>query len=329
MTSTDARFWVVAHDYDPREISFNSEGTIIGASLRVLVEKMTPHDGPVDPNFAATFWYTFRLFTTPMALLDEVIRRYNLQPPPTMVLSEHETSLWIERKLVPVRLRIHNFLKAWLDTHWRADADDTVILTLREFTIDVVSRTLPAMAPRLLDSIKRHIEPISAVSNRSDRSSLKRSSSSDRLRFISPSPFVPPAQTSLPPTPIISKSLHTLLQKSAVTPATVDKISITDFDTTELARQLTLIEWKLFAAVVPEELLQTGKKTIPELKALSTMSNQITGWVADGILNEQDSKKRAGLLKFYIKLAEVSCDLPPEAQPSARPFFSDNDLADG
>ena len=83
-------------------------------------------------------------------------------------------------------------------------------------------------------------------------------------------------------------------------------VPIIEFDTLELARQLTIFESKLFCRVLPEDLLQTGKKTIPELRALSTVSNQITGWVADNVLNELDTKRRAGLLKFYIKLADVS-----------------------
>lgn len=62
----------------------------------------------------------------------------------------------------------------------------------------------------------------------------------------------------------------------------------------------------MFRQLEPEELLITGKKTVPELKALSTHSNQVTGWVADSILNEGDAKRRAGLLKFFIKLADVS-----------------------
>ena len=295
--NSDVRFWVVAHDYDPREISFNTEGQIVGASLTVLVEKMTPHDGPVEHTFWTSFFYTFRLFTTPPRLLSAIIARYDLQPSPSMTFGERERAVWIELKVVPVRLRIYNFLKAWLDTHWRAVPDDVVLETLRQFAAEVVSRTLPAMAPRLLEAIrKRQVEPLT-----SDSHKLKRSSSTDKLMKAAIT-SAPPSQGGLPPTPVISKSLHSLLQKN---PSSAS-VAVTEFDTLELARQLIISESKLFCLVSPEDLLQTGKKTIPELKALSTMSNQITGWVADNILNEQDAKKRAALLKFYIKLADVS-----------------------
>ncbi|WWD09507.1 hypothetical protein V865_007631 [Kwoniella europaea PYCC6329] len=299
--NADVRFWVVAHDYDPREIAFNSDGAIIGASLAVLVEKMTPHDGPVDPTFNATFFFTFRLFTTPTQLLEAVMSRYDLQPPAAMVFGEKERAIWIERKVVPVRLRIYNFLKSWLDQHWREETDDVILDTLQVFAKDVVSVSLPAMGPRLADAVRRKMNgPMSAVS---DRSSIHRPVSMDRMRSISQSGLLHPPSISggLPPTPVISKILHSFLQRAS---AAGSNINITEFDTLELARQFTIMESKMFCAVVPEDLLQTGKKTIPELKALSTLSNQITGWVADSILNETDAKKRASLVKFFIKLAD-------------------------
>ncbi len=298
--NTDVRSWVVAHDYDPREITFNPDGNVIGASLAVLIEKMTSHDGPVDPSFSAGFFFTFRLFTTPVRLLETLIQRYDLQPPPSMALGERERTVWIDRKVVPVRLRIYNLLRAWLDTHWQRESDDAVLGTLRLFAAGVVSRTLPAMAPRLLDALRsRQNGPSSGeIASRH----IRRHSSMERLRGSAQAGILhPPAiPGGLPPTPVISKTLNSLLQKNALS------IPITEFDTLELARQLTIMESKLFCAVIPEDLLQTGRKTISSLKALSTLSNQITGWVADNILNEMDAKKRAALLKFYIKLADVS-----------------------
>lgn len=300
--NVDVRFWVIAHDYDPREITFNSEGTMVGASLTVLVEKMTPHDGPVELTFWATFFYTFRLFTTPAQLLEALITRYNLQPPPAMTFGERERGIWLESKVVPIRLRVYNFLKAWLDTYWRPDSDDVILPSLQDFATQTVRRTLPAMAPRLEQAIrKRQSGPLSAGSG-SDTRSFRRSSSSIDHTIRTPLSAFPPIHGALPPTPVISKSLNALLLKNP----TAANVSVTEFDALELARQLTIMESKLFSLLAPEDLLQTGRRTIPELKALSTLSNQITGWVADNILNEQDSKKRASLLKFYIKLADVS-----------------------
>ena len=319
--NTDVRFWVVAHDYDPREIAFNSEGSVIGASLKVLVEKMTPHDGPAEPTFFTTFFYTFRLFTTPLQLFEAMKERYDLHPPASTMLGEREKAFWQDKKVVPVRIRVYNFLKVWLDSNWRPDEDNVVLDPLMDFAREKVARTLPAMAPRLLDSIsKRQTQSMSAAKTSRD---LGVKASVDSLR-VRTNLSTGPTAGGLPPTPVISKSLHNLLQKATGGSANLLKVPITDFDTLELARQLTIMESQLFAAVSPEDLLQTagGAKSLTrnkpktgmgrpeELKALSTLSNQITGWVADNILDEMDPKRRASLLKFYIKLADVSllCD---------------------
>jgi len=52
-------------------------------------------------------------------------------------------------------------------------------------------------------------------------------------------------------------------------------LGITDFDATELARQLTIMESKLYNVIKSEDLLQSGKKASPSLKAMSTFSNQM------------------------------------------------------
>jgi len=305
--AVDPTFFLRAHDYEPQEVTLDKEGIIVGASLKALVEKMTPHDGPVDPTFSATFFLTFRLHTSPEKLAEAVMTRYDLAPPHGVVLTERDRALWVESKVVPVRLRIYNFLKAWLDSHWRADTDDVVLETLRQFNADVVSQSLPAMAPRLDQAIRRRqAGPLSAGGSFPDSRAVRRISSVDHLGRAGPLTAFSPVHTSLPPTPSISRTLNSLLHKNP-SPA---QVPITDFDTLELARQLTIMESKLFCLVAPEDLLQTGygKKSIPELKALSTLSNQITGWVADTVLNETDAKKRALLLKFYIKLSDVSLE---------------------
>lgn len=322
----DMRFWVSAHDYDPREITFNSEGSMVGASLAVLVEKMTPHDGPVDSVFWSSFFYTFRLHTTPTDFVAALIRRYDVTPPTSIMMSERELEIWVERKVVPVRLRVYNLLRGWLDTYWKPESDDVVLDTLKVFASTTVQRTLPAMAVRLQDAIRKRASgppsaglerPPSSASSYGERRTHSRTLSSDKLSLKSPmsllsptsattppsSSTVPSQLSQLPPTPIISKSLHSLLQKPNVE---LSRIPLTEFDTLELARQMTIMESKMFNQVAPEDLLLTGRRKVAGLKALSETSNQITGWVADTILAEMDIKRRTALLKFYIKLADVS-----------------------
>jgi len=86
-----------------------------------------------------------------------------------------------------------------------------------------------------------------------------------------------------------------------------DTVTVTEFDALELARQLTIMECDLYCAIQPEEVLETGQegsKPPVNVRAVSSLSTVITGWVAENILNEHDIKKRTFLVKFFIKVAD-------------------------
>jgi hypothetical protein len=88
-----------------------------------------------------------------------------------------------------------------------------------------------------------------------------------------------------------------------------DSVAVTDFDALELARQLTIMECDLYCAIQPEEVLETGQegsKPPVNVRAVSSLSTVITGWVAENILGERDIKKRTILVKFFIKVGDVS-----------------------
>ncbi|ODN77887.1 hypothetical protein, variant [Cryptococcus amylolentus CBS 6039] len=289
-----------AHDYKPSDIVFNPDGVMVGASLEVLVEKLTPHDGLVDSAFSDTFFYTFRMFTTSQKLVVALRNRFTLEPPNMVHLSEKDQMTWHELKRLPIQLRVFNFLKSWIEGHWRSEDDDVVLGDLEEFGQEEMSSSLPVMGPRLVQMARARREPRSAVSAKFHRSSASLSTPTSAQLLQPPAPL----SAALPPTPVISKNLHALLRKTGSS----TRISIAEFDTLELARQLTVTVSKMFRDVKPEEMLisagESKKRTVKELTALSTHSNQVTGWVADSILNEGDAKKRAGLLKFFIKLAD-------------------------
>ena len=73
------------------------------------------------------------------------------------------------------------------------------------------------------------------------------------------------------------------------------------------------MECNLYCAIQPEEILETGQegaKSPVNVRAVSSLSTAITGWVAESILSEPDIKKRTMLVKFFVKVAEVSIRPP-------------------
>lgn len=295
----DPSAWMFGHDYLPEDVALNSEGHLVGATMEALVEKMTPHDSIVDPAFSAVFFMTFRLFSTPSDLVDAIISRYNLLPPCN--ISNEDLHLWQQRKGIPVRLRVSNFIKMWVEFHWRPGVDDVAISALTTFTRDGLAILFQGPANRILD----------LLSMRKQSSDLSISPKADRSRdpgmSINPPTVLSP--TGEIPRPTMTKTLLVSLRKKDFA-----NISVTDFDALELSRQLTIMECNLYCAIQPEEILETGQegaKSPVNVRAVSSLSTAITGWVAESILSEPDIKKRTVLVKFFVKVAEVSVISPP------------------
>lgn len=113
------------------------------------------------------------------------------------------------------------------------------------------------------------------------------------------------------PQSILGKSLRNTLKK-ALSQNSLTVVHVNDFDPTELARQLTLMENSLFCRIRPNEMIgqefkkKVGTSQAVHVKAMIQRSTQITSWVSDTILNETDTKKRAHVLKYWIKVGDVS-----------------------
>jgi hypothetical protein len=80
----------------------------------------------------------------------------------------------------------------------------------------------------------------------------------------------------------------------------------------ELARQFTLMESTLFCQITPYEMIgqefkkNAGESTAIHVKAMIQKSTQVSRWISDSILREQDAKRRSQMIKFWIKVGEVS-----------------------
>lgn len=88
-----------------------------------------------------------------------------------------------------------------------------------------------------------------------------------------------------------------------------ENLTITDFDPEEIARQMTLIDFKIFASIKPAELLnQAWNKEKQQHKAQNVITlikriNEIGCLVATGILIPKDPKIRAKMFTIYVGVA--------------------------
>jgi son of sevenless-like protein len=300
----DVDAWILAHDYPLEDVAYNSDGHLVGATLGALVEKMTPHASLVDAAFSAVFFLTFRLFASAEDLVQAVIDRYNLLPPSE--LAEEQTYVWQQRKGIPVRLRVSNFIKTWLEVYWRP-ADARVLPLLLDFNRDALAQMFPGPAARIHDAIGARMaqargEAAAAAAGAPVPATPRQERSRDAGMPVNPPVVNSPSEI---PRPIMNKTVYAALRR-----ADYASVAITDLDALELARQMTLVECALFSAITPEEVLEdAGGAANVNVRAVTGLSTAVTGWIAESILSEADTKRRTQLVKFFIKLADVRSTL--------------------
>jgi hypothetical protein len=273
-----------AHELIP-----SKDGQVLGGSLPSLIERLTTHDSTPDATFVTTFFLTFRLFTTPMEFAQGLVQRFD----------------YIGDSLavgVPVRLRVYNVFKGWLETHWQPDADSEVLPVIIDFANTKLAAVLPNVVPRINDLINK-------VSERRDGAIVPRMVSSLGKNSTSVTSF-----TSLDsgiPSPIITKSQLNSLRQARVGG---NQCTIMDFDPLELARQFTIIESRIFCSIQPEELLalewtkKSDSKAV-NVRAMSTLSTDLANLVADTILQCEEPKKRAIIIKQWVKISMKCLEL--------------------
>ncbi|KAF2142597.1 uncharacterized protein K452DRAFT_226758 [Aplosporella prunicola CBS 121167] len=264
------------------------DGQIAGGSLPALVEQLTTHEATPEPTFVNTFYLTFRLFTTPREFAEALIDRFNyVEDSPDVAC--------------PVRLRVHNIFKGWLETHWQPEDDSDALGVILAFATGKLRTVLPNAGKRLAELIAK-VSGIqaSAPTNRL-LSSLGKTNTSATV-YSAADPNVP--------NPIVSKSQLNALR---ATRAGATVCSILDFDPLELARQFTLIESRIFCSIQPEELLASEwtKKNgrAVNVRAMSKLSTDLTNLVADTILQLEEPKKRAVIIKQWVKVAAKCLEL--------------------
>jgi hypothetical protein len=269
------------------ELVFNKEGQVTGGTLPALVERLTTHEATPDATFVSTFYLTFRLFATPLQLTEALIDRFEYAE------ESPQTS-------GPIRLRVYNAFKGWLESHWRDQTDRDALKLIIPFAETRLNAILPSAGSRLLELTNR-------VS--SEGALVPRLVSSMGKTNTAIGQYVP---ADLPlPSPIISKGQQSTLQSfktGNVSP------TILDFDPLELARQLTVKQMNIFCSILPEELLASqwmkkGGVDAPNVKAMSALSTDLSNMVAETILHHTELKKRAAVIKQWIKIAQQFLEL--------------------
>ncbi|KAK9449913.1 ras guanine nucleotide exchange factor domain-containing protein [Limtongia smithiae] len=277
--------WFLRSEHED-ELVYDSRGSVKGGTVEALLERLTSNNY-LDTSFNTTFLLTYRSFTTSRILFEMLVERFNLQPPEG--LTEDEFDQWIERKQKPIRLRAFNILKIWLEQYWAEQHDSQfdedekashdVLVSIGEFTRMLAEQRFPGAAA-LAKVVRQRLQ---------GREVVKR--------------VIPTVGTTSPPPVLPKRGLK--------------KPKFTYIPPIEFARQLTLIESILFSKIKPSECLSRAKANShnrmkthaagsdeQNITALIHYSNQLTNYTAHLILSQEDVKKRVGVIKHLILVAE-------------------------
>ncbi|KFA63454.1 hypothetical protein S40285_00404 [Stachybotrys chlorohalonatus IBT 40285] len=260
------------------DVSWDTKTTppnVKGGTLLALVEQLTRHD-KLDSNFNNTFLLTYRSFTSARELFELLIKRFQIQPPEG--LSPQDYEVWHSRKQKFIRVRVVNILKSWFDSFWMEDYNEESKQLIRDvytFARDTVRSTETPGSTQLMSVLDQRLSGKETGGRR----------------------LIPLSQNT--PTPIMPKNMK--------------KLKFLDIDTVEFARQLTVIESRLYSKIKAAECLnKTWQKKVgegepdlaPNVKALILHSNQMTNWVAEMILAQMDLKKRVVVIKHFVAVAD-------------------------
>ncbi|GAB7364885.1 hypothetical protein MBLNU230_g5676t1 [Neophaeotheca triangularis] len=287
--SNDAEAQLLQKSY-AHELIINKDGQVTGGSLQALVEQLTLHDNAPCPQFLTAFYLTFRQFTTPRDLASALIHRFEYVGDSRLVGS-------------PVRLRIYNFFKGWLETYWSPETDRDALGDMRYFALHKIKPFLPSAGERLFELMRRITASyhtgtqtgplVSGVGKTSMSIGLQQEAQVDGA-----APNVTRGQ----------------LNSLRIANTGDHNCSVVDFDPLELARQITLLMSKLFCDISAEEMLsldwsKTGSTKARNIRGLCKLNTDLTHLVGDTILAPECAKKRALVIKKWVKIAMYCHDL--------------------
>lgn len=274
------------------------------ATLIKLVERLTYHK--YQPNIVDSFLTTYRSFISdPEELLDLLIERYRIPDPPVYVVCRNnygqpDDLTEIDRAFYrsylkrfkqeytkPVKMRVINVLKSWIKNHYYDFERRPSLLDKLDAFLDEIYNNDKVLRS-LVVSIRKLIHH-------------KRTSQSNDFEFM-PSKEPPPILWWI------------------AGPNEYKKFDILTLHPIEFARQLTLIEFDLFRAIKPSELIDVrdlGVKSrkddkyesSPNLRKMTRHFTLISYWVRKCIVETEDFDKRSAIYNRSVEIMGVLREL--------------------
>lgn len=259
---------------------------IRGATLLKLVERLTYHVY-ADLVLVRTFLTTYRSFCEPRELLRLLKERFDIPPPEAVYGGDAENMRedWKRYRKEfeqPVRFRVINVLRHWVDQHYYDfERDPELLADLKGFLSTLDGRPVKRWAQGVLKLLARRAEE--AAGGVVGFAHV----------FVRPPP--PPLAHVAPPA---KHDWHPL----ALHPL-------------ELARQLALLHSALYRRVRPAELVgavwttKDKHNSSPNLLKMIHHTTNLTRWMERCVVDADNLEERAAVLSRWLQLACALRDL--------------------
>lgn len=282
--------WFLQSDHTHLLI-YDSKGKVRGGTKEALIEHLTSHE-LIDPSFNVALLITFRSIFTTKEFFYALIYRYNLYPPEGLGFDEY--NIWIEKKLNPIKCRVINIMKIFLQQYWSPNYIEDGLSSVENFVNYAISENIPG-SDDLLQKVHEVFVNPKDIDNTPDK--LSRNGTGQSISSTKSSSATGSNKLSLAP------SRSTLFR--------IKKSKLLDIDPYTYATQLTILEHDLYSRITLFECLDRvwgnkycdmgGSKNITNF---ITNANTLTNFVSSTIVKHADIKKRCKYIQFFIHVAQ-------------------------
>nr|GAT53401.1 cell division control protein Cdc25 [Mycena chlorophos] len=264
-------------------MQLDSQGQLQAASLSTMLLLLTSYQSlGFEENLVETFFLSFRLFSSPDALMDIFEARWNEETPSCadQELTSSQRRVWA-RRLTAVRRCLVELVIIWLEGFWRHEKDEH-------------------LAPRLRAFIQRFPEDNTEDALEALKTALEHGAKGAAIRFKRAKEAL--ATRDIPD--VSSPALYVLNGCDF----TIDKLANPE-GIAMLAEQMAWLSHSMYRKIDPEDLVRMWAGEGPSFCELQHFEETTLCWVVYTIIMEEERSKRVGMMEFWLAVATASVDL--------------------